>query len=65
MKAPCKDCQARYIACHCTCDKYKAFKENRNAYLKYMRNTDYHIQKGTHTSTMFRTHKKRWNNDFD
>ena len=29
INCPCKDCTDRHIACHCECEKYKEFKENR------------------------------------
>lgn len=27
MKAPCKDCPDRHLACHDHCERYQAFKE--------------------------------------
>jgi hypothetical protein len=27
---PCKDCKDRFIECHITCERYKAFKEELN-----------------------------------
>lgn len=29
MKAPCKDCRDRVLKCHDSCEKYKAFKAER------------------------------------
>lgn len=40
---PCKDCEDRHAACHCTCERYKRWKEdsdkikaeiNKNKYLQ-------------------------------
>lgn len=32
--APCRFCQDRELGCHATCEKYIAFKDERNAYLE-------------------------------
>ena len=32
MTVPCKDCPDRFPACHDHCPKYKAYKEEREAY---------------------------------
>lgn len=29
-KAPCRDCTERFVGCHATCEKYAAFKKNRD-----------------------------------
>lgn len=29
-KAPCKDCPDRQVGCHSTCEKYLAFRKERN-----------------------------------
>lgn len=29
LKAPCKDCPDRHMLCHDTCEKYQAFKKDR------------------------------------
>lgn len=34
-KAPCKDCQQRFEACHDTCQKYKAWKAAHDAEAAY------------------------------
>ena len=34
MKAPCKDCEKRYIGCHGRCEKYLEFKKANNERLK-------------------------------
>ena len=31
MIAPCKDCQERTVGCHSSCDKYLAFRAERDA----------------------------------
>ena len=34
MKAPCKDCEKRYIGCHGRCEKYLEFKKANDERLK-------------------------------
>ena len=34
MKAPCKDCPDRAAGCHSSCEKYRAFREERDADLE-------------------------------
>ena len=34
MTAPCKDCPDRVLGCHSSCDKYKAFREERDRELE-------------------------------
>ena len=34
MKAPCKDCEKRYIGCHGRCEKYLKFKKANDERLK-------------------------------
>ena len=34
MKAPCKDCEKRYIGCHGRCEKYLEFKRANDERLK-------------------------------
>ncbi len=34
MKAPCKDCEKRYVGCHGRCEKYLEFKKANNERLK-------------------------------
>lgn len=35
MKPPCKDCQNRRTACHDTCERFKAYKDEREAEKAY------------------------------
>lgn len=37
LKAPCKDCEERYLGCHGKCNKYKAFKESNEERNKHLR----------------------------
>jgi hypothetical protein len=32
MRPPCKDCPDRHIGCHSKCEKYLAFRRERDAY---------------------------------
>ena len=34
MKAPCKDCETRYVGCHGRCEKYLEFKKANDERLK-------------------------------
>lgn len=34
MKAPCKDCEKRYVGCHGRCEKYLEFKKANDERLK-------------------------------
>lgn len=34
MKAPCKDCENRYVGCHGRCEKYLEFKKANDERLK-------------------------------
>ena len=34
MDAPCKDCPDRVVGCHSVCEKYKAFREERDRELE-------------------------------
>ncbi len=40
MIAPCKGCPKRQAYCHCTCEAYLQFAEEREAYRQAMRYTD-------------------------
>lgn len=35
-KAPCKDCETRYVGCHDSCEKYIRYKQERESSLKYI-----------------------------
>ena len=37
MKAPCKDCVDRYLACHDKCERYIQFRQERDNILAKMR----------------------------
>lgn len=32
IKAPCKDCEKRYVGCHSSCEEYLAFKKDQREY---------------------------------
>lgn len=34
LKAPCRDCKERHIACHGICEKYKKWREWRDAIME-------------------------------
>lgn len=36
--APCKDCTEKHLACHDSCEKYKAWKDRYNAQQKHLKN---------------------------
>lgn len=38
MLVPCKDCPDRYLGCHSKCDKYKAFRAEREAIYEQRKN---------------------------
>lgn len=40
---PCKDCGDRHAACHCTCERYKKWKEESDK-IKEEINKNKHIQ---------------------
>ena len=37
MLAPCKDCENRVLHCHSTCEKYLAFRQEKDSILKKQR----------------------------
>ena len=37
MNAPCKDCSDRVVGCHGTCEKYQAFRKERDEFIEKMR----------------------------
>jgi hypothetical protein len=59
LLAPCKDCPERVLGCHSTCEKYIAFREERDKMLaaryKANRNDGYFAE-----AIARRKAKKRW-----
>lgn len=42
--APCKDCADRHLACHDSCEKYKAWKERYHAQQKHFEENRYRME---------------------
>ena len=38
MKAPCHKCEERTLYCHCYCDRYKSYEDERKAIRERVRN---------------------------
>lgn len=36
-KVPCKNCKDRFVGCHSSCEKYKAFKEENEKFKAQVR----------------------------
>ena len=56
LKAPCKECNSRYLACHDHCEKYKEFdverkrlhdleKKHKQTTYDYYKVRNYHVRK--------------------
>lgn len=39
IESPCKDCPDRYLGCHDRCEKYQAFKKDKNNYKEELAKT--------------------------
>ena len=59
LKAPCKECMVRYLACHDHCEKYKEFDEKRQRIREFNKKDkqttydyygvrNYHVRKDYH-----------------
>lgn len=55
MNAPCKDCPCRHVGCHSTCEKYQAFRRERDAV-----NRERNIDKMLASTHVHEIIMKRW-----
>ena len=54
---PCMDCSRREVGCHATCDDYKAFRAERDAYLA--KESVYQMLEGYCVQSYYRSQRKR------
>lgn len=60
MKAPCKDCEKRYLGCHSKCEEYQAFtKYNEARYAARLKEREsYEYTYGARVKVIKRTRMK-------
>lgn len=59
MKAPCKDCDKRYVGCHGRCEKYLEFSKANQKRLELIQKENEYNQYQSELSIRIRKHTRR------
>ena len=58
IQPPCRDCEARTIGCHCSCEKYKAFRAKMD---KFREAADERARTNAMFQDVMRPERRLWN----
>lgn len=58
IQSPCKDCESRTIGCHCSCEKYKAFRAKMD---KLREAADERVRINAMFQDVMRPERRLWN----
>lgn len=59
MKAPCKDCNKRYVGCHGRCEKYQEYYKANQQRLDEIKKANEYDQYQSELSIRIRKHTRR------